>query len=69
MRGAEHLGVRLPCEVRAAEEAERGPTKAEGSLPEERPAPLYTGRDLIGFLPEEAWQTVSWREGTKGNTV
>jgi SRSO17 transposase len=35
-------------------------------LPEERPSPLYTAEEVIGSLPQEAWQTVSWREGTKG---
>ena len=60
------FGVRLPCEVRAAKEAGAPPYQGRGQPPKERPAPLYTGRDLIGSLPEEAWQTVSWREGTKG---
>lgn len=31
-----------------------------------RPAPLYTVKALIEAQPEEAWQTISWREGTKG---
>jgi SRSO17 transposase len=60
------FGVRLPCEVRAAKEAGAPPYKGRGQPPKERPAPLYTARELIGSLPEEAWQTVSWREGTKG---
>ena len=60
------FGVRLPCEVRAAKEAGAPPYEGRGQPPKERPAPLYTARELIGSLPEEAWQTVSWREGTKG---
>jgi SRSO17 transposase len=60
------FGVRLPCEVRAAKEAGAPPYKGRGQPPKERPAPLYTARGLIGSLPEQAWQTVSWREGTKG---
>src|SRR5215203_3431854 len=60
------FGVRLPEEVRAASEAGAPPYKGRGQPPKERPAPLYTARELIGSLPEEAWQTVSWREGTKG---
>jgi SRSO17 transposase len=60
------FGVRLPCEVRAAKEAGAAPYKGRGQPPKERPAPLYTARELIGSLPEVAWQTVSWREGTKG---
>jgi SRSO17 transposase len=60
------FGVRLPEEVRAAKEAGAAPYKGRGQPPKERPAPLYTARELIGSLPEVAWQTVSWREGTKG---
>jgi SRSO17 transposase len=60
------FGVRLPEEVRAASEAGAPPYEGRGQPPKERPAPLYTARELIGSLPEEAWQTVSWREGTKG---
>jgi SRSO17 transposase len=60
------FGVRLPEEVRAAKEAGAAPYKGRGQPPKERPAALYTARELIGSLPEVAWQTVSWREGTKG---
>ena len=60
------FGVRLPEEVRAASEAGAPPYRGRGQPPKERPAPLYTARELIGSLPEEAWRKVSWREGTKG---
>src|SRR5215210_7798927 len=60
------FGVRLPEEVRAAKEAGAVPYQGRGQPPKERPAPLYTARELIGSLPEEAWRTVRWREGTKG---
>jgi len=60
------FGVRLPEEVRAASEAGVPPYEGRGQPPKERPAPLYSARELIGSLPEEAWRTVSWREGTKG---
>jgi SRSO17 transposase len=60
------FGVRLPEEVRAASEAGAPPYQGRGKPPKERPAPLYTARELIGSLPEEAWRKVSWREGTKG---
>ncbi len=60
------FGVRLPEEVRAAKEAGPPPYKGRGQPPKERPAPLYTARELIEGLPEEAWRTVSWREGSKG---
>ena len=60
------FGVRLPEEVRAASEAGAPPYEGRGQPPKERPAPLYTAREVIGSLPDEAWRTVSWREGTKG---
>jgi SRSO17 transposase len=60
------FGVRLPEEVSAAEEAGAQPYRGRGRPPKERPAPLYTAREVIDSLPDEAWQTVSWREGTKG---
>jgi SRSO17 transposase len=60
------FGVRRPEEVRAAKEAGAPPYKGRGQPPKERPAPLYTTKEVIESLPEEAWQTVSWREGTKG---
>jgi SRSO17 transposase len=60
------FGVRLPEEVRAAKEAGAPPYRGRGQPPKERPAPLYTAKEVIGSLPEEAWQTVLWREGTKG---
>ncbi len=60
------FGVRRPEEVRAAKEAGAPPYKGRGQPPKERPAPLYTAKEVIGSLPDGAWQTVSWREGTKG---
>jgi SRSO17 transposase len=58
--------VRLPEEVVAAKEAGAPQYRGRGQPPKERPAPLYTAEEVIGSLPDEAWQTVSWREGTKG---
>ncbi len=60
------FGVRLPEEVRAAKEAGAAPYRGRGRPPKERPAPLYTAKEVIGSLPDEVWQTVVWREGTKG---
>jgi len=60
------FGVRRPEEVRAAKEAGAPPYRGRGQPPKERPAPLYTAKEVIGALPEEAWQTVVWREGAKG---
>ena len=58
--------MRLPEEVVAAKEAGAPPYRGRGQPPKERPAPLYTAEEVIGSLPQEAWQTVRWREGTKG---
>ena len=60
------FGVRLPEEVRAAKEAGALPYKGRGRPPKKRPAPLYTAKGVIDSLPDEAWQTVIWLEGTKG---
>src|ERR687896_1320803 len=60
------FGVRLPEEVRAAKEVGAPLYQGRGQPPKERPAPLYTARELIESLPEEAWRTVRWREGSKG---
>jgi SRSO17 transposase len=61
------FGVRLPEEVVAAKEAGAPPYGGRGQPPKERPAPLHTAEEVIGSLPEETWQTVNWREGTKGS--
>ena len=59
------FGVRLPAEVQAAEE--QTPTYGGRGQPRKpRPAPLYSVKELIDAQPEEAWQTIEWREGTKG---
>jgi SRSO17 transposase len=59
------FGVRLPEEVQAAEE--QTPTYGGRGQPRKpRPAPLYSVQELIEAQPEEAWQTIEWREGTKG---
>ena len=59
------FGVRLPAEVQAA--ARQVPTyQGMGQPRKPRPAPLYTVKQLIAALPASAWQTIRWREGTKG---
>jgi SRSO17 transposase len=60
------FGVRLPEEVRAASEAGAPPYQGRGQPPKERPSALYTAKEVIDSLPQEAWRTVSWREGSKG---
>jgi SRSO17 transposase len=61
-----NFGDRLPAEVQAAAQAE--PVKKAGrgrpALP--RPAPLHRADAVLAALPESAWQTIAWREGTKG---
>jgi SRSO17 transposase len=59
------FGVRLPAEVRAA--AQAIPTYGGRGQPRKpRPAPLYSVKALIEAQPEEAWQTIEWRQGTTG---
>ena len=58
-------GVRLPQEVQAATK-ELPAYGGRGQPRKPRPAPLYSVKELIEALPESAWQTISWREGTKG---
>jgi SRSO17 transposase len=59
------FGCRLPHEVQAS--AAQAPVyQGRGQPRKPRPAPLYTVKQLIEALPASAWQTISWREGTKG---
>jgi SRSO17 transposase len=55
----------LPAEVQAA--AAQVPIYGGRGQPRKpRPAPLYTVKELIAAQPASAWQTIEWREGTKG---
>jgi len=59
------FGCRLPDEVQAT--AAQVPVYGGRGQPRKpRPAPLYTVKELIESLPSSAWQTINWREGTKG---
>jgi SRSO17 transposase len=59
------FGVRLPEEVQAA--ARQVPTyQGRGQPRKPRPAPRYSVKHFVETLPPSAWQTISWREGTKG---
>jgi SRSO17 transposase len=60
------FGVRLPDEVREASAAvpEKPTGKGRPKLP--RAAPLQTVEAVVAAQPESAWQTIAWREGTKG---
>jgi SRSO17 transposase len=59
------FGCRLPDEI-AATAAQACVYSGRGQPRKPRPAPLYTVKELIAALPASAWQTISWREGTKG---
>jgi SRSO17 transposase len=60
-----NFGVRLPEEVQAA--AQETPTYGGRGQPRKpRPAPLYAVKELIEAQPVSAWQTIEWRQGTKG---
>jgi len=59
------FGLRLPEEVRAAAEVPPLPHPGPGQPKKPRPAPLHTTEALIKGVAEEAWRTVTWREGTK----
>jgi SRSO17 transposase len=60
------FGVRLPHEVRTAAAAVPEKPKGKGRPKLPRPAPLYPVDAVITAQDESAWQTISWREGTKG---
>ncbi len=59
------FGVRLPHEVQTSANEARV-YRGRGQPRKPRPAPLYTVKELIEAQPASAWQTISWREGTKG---
>jgi SRSO17 transposase len=59
------FGCRLPEEVQIAS-AQTPTYRGRGQPRKPRPAPLYSVKELIEALPDEAWQTVRWREGSKG---
>jgi SRSO17 transposase len=60
------FGMRLPEEVRAAAAAipEKPTGKGRPKLP--RAAPLHTADSVATAQPERAWQTITWRAGTRG---
>jgi SRSO17 transposase len=59
------FGLRLPDEIREAEEVGAPPYQGMGPPRKARPAPLHTAKALTDALSEDTWQTVTWREGTK----
>jgi SRSO17 transposase len=63
------FGLRLAEEVKAAEAAPPPEHRGPGPPPGRRPAPLHRAEEVTRALPEEAWQTVAWREGAKGRLI
>jgi SRSO17 transposase len=60
------FGVRLPNEVREAAAAVPEKPKGRGRPTLPRPAALHTVEAISATHDESAWQTIIWREGTKG---
>lgn len=60
------FGLRLPEEVEAAEASPLPKKPGRGRRPGCSPAPLHLSEELARAVPEEAWRTVRWREGSKG---
>jgi SRSO17 transposase len=62
------FGCRLPDEV-AATAVQTPVYGGRGQPRKPRPAPLYTVKELIEAQLPSAWQTIEWREGTKGTML
>jgi SRSO17 transposase len=56
------FGVRLPDEVHAAALVPPPRPRGRGQPKKPRPAPLYTAKAVLAALPEDRWQTLTWRE-------
>jgi SRSO17 transposase len=61
------FGVRLPDEVRAAALVPPSRPRGRGQPKKPRPAPLYTAQAVLAALPEDRWQTITWREHNEGS--
>jgi len=59
------FSLRLPDEVQAAALAPPLPYRGKGRPLASRSAPLWEADTLLACLPDEAWEVVAWREGTK----
>lgn len=62
------FGLRLPEEMREAAAVSPPPHHGPGQPKKPRPAPLHEAASLVEALAEEAWCTVTWREGRERAT-
>jgi SRSO17 transposase len=61
------FGVRLPADrVHATAEPAAAPVRRRGQPKKPRPVPRHTAQALTADQPDAAWQTVDWREGSRG---
>jgi SRSO17 transposase len=64
---ASDFGVRLLSEMEQAAVPQAEPAKRKRGQPKKpRPAPRHDVKAVTDALPEAAWQTVAWREGSRG---
>jgi SRSO17 transposase len=64
---ASDFGVRLLDEMReTAVTQAQTPARKRGKPKKPRPAPRHDAQAVTQAQPEEAWQTVEWREGSRG---
>jgi SRSO17 transposase len=63
---ASDFGVRLPAAVQQAALPAPPPLRRSRGQPKKpRPAPLETVAAVLDAVPEEAWQSVTWRDGSR----
>lgn len=64
---ASDFGVRLLNEMEQAAIPPIDPIKRKRGQPKKpRPAPRHDAKEVTDALPEEAWQTIAWRQGSRG---
>ena len=56
------FGVRQPEEVRAAARVPPAAPRGRGHPKKLRPAPRYAAKAVLEALPEDRWQSITWRE-------